>query len=399
MREFSTVTQTDKNTFEKERITMASFLSSAGRQTKDIRQFLREAAGGNSLKYKPAKGQKHLIYVPFKSVPTVNDAGETVINKEIIAMSGAVHEWTGPDGKYKATVCLKDVVRNDEAGTVLNDGSCPFCDSVSKAWDVYRYRMEQEEATCGKTGDELVKHLEGMKKTFADERKAKDAREYIYLLVALYRTDPTKNYSPIMGQNGLPEFDLKVMKLSASRVEKLQQQMENSGAEFVGSEMVFEYPNEDDARLVVSQSTTAPVFESKQFIRKYTGLAEAIQAEVDKFEWDGIEKSFPEWNGMTSNEAAKTVDQLFNAWDNFQLELATNPNAKYLEYIGTKGTGTNPAIGQIPAAPQIGVAPSTVPNVPGVNSTAPVGIGIPDANEIFGNGPTVPSVGNDEINI
>lgn len=381
---------------------MASFLQSAGRQTKDIRQFLREAAGGNSLKYKPAKGQKHIIYVPFKTVEDIDETGAAVSKKEIVAMSGAIHEWQGPDGKYKATICLKDVVRNADDGTVLNDGSCPFCDSVGKAWDVYRYRMEQEEMTCGKTGDELTKHLEGIKKTFADERKAKDARDNIYLLVALYRTDPTKGYQPIIDQKGLPEFDLKVMKLSASRVEKLQQQMENSGADFIGCEMIFEYPNEDDARLVVSQSTTAPVFESKQFIRKYPGLAEAIQAEVEKFEWEGIEKSFIEWQGMTSAEAQRTVSQLFGAWDEYQAELEVNPNAKYLEYVGTKGAGTNnPALGKMPAAPQLGA-----PNVPGVAASAmgaPIvpGVaveGIPDANAIFGQQET-PKVATGEINI
>lgn len=370
-----------KKVKDKESRIMSSFISSAGKQTKDIRQFLREAAGGNSLKYKPAKGQKHIIYVPFRTVEETDANGNKVANREIIAISGAVHEWTGVDGKYNATICLKDVIRHDDAGNLLNDGSCPFCDAVGKAWDIYRYRIEQEEKTCGKTGDELTKHIESVKKGFADERKAKDAKEYIYLLVALYRTDPTRGNQPIKGQNGLPEFDLKVMKLSASRVEKLQQQMENSGADFVDSEVVFEYPNEDDSRLVVSQSTTAPVFESKQFIRMYPGLAEAIQAEVDKFEWEGLEKSFPEWRGMTSADATNTVSQLFGAWDEFQNELLVNPDAKYLECVSGSGTKTNPVLGEKAQA----------------NNASVPGVVIPDANEIFGSNSVTPDI--NEINI
>lgn len=399
----------------KEKNTM-SFLEAAGRQTKDIRSFLREAAGGNSLKYKPDKGQRHYVYIPYRTVATVDDAGNTNTHKEIIAVSAAVHEWQGLDGKYKATVCLKEVVRNAEDGSFINDGSCPFCDSVSKGWDVYRYRFEQEELNCGKTGDDLAKHMDGLKKNFADERKSKEAKDYIYLLVVKYRTDITKNYMPILDQSGIPEYDLKVMKLSASRVEKLQQQLENSGADFVGSEVAFEYPNETDARLVVSQSTTAPIFESKQFVRVYAGLLEHIQNDVDKFEWNGIEKSFIEWQGMSSMEAEKTVNQLFGTWDEFQGELKVNPNAKYLEYVGAKSAGVNPALGSVPTAPQLGVptaAPSVAPNIPGmapnipgvapnIPGVAPVAAigGVPDVNEIFGAGAAqAPSVPASSINL
>lgn len=382
---------------------MTSFLQSAGRKATDIRTFLREAANGNSMKYKPAKGQKHYIYVPYKNVPTINtETGVETVNKELIAIKGSVHEWNGLDGKYKATICLKDVIRQSEDGqTLINDGNCPFCDTVGKAWDIYRHRFETEEALCGKTGDELKKHLDSVKKTFADERKSKEAKEYIYILVAVYRTDPMKGNAPIL-ENGIPQFDLKVMKLSASRVEKLQQQMENAGADFIGNEMVFEYPNEDDARLIVSQSTTAPVFESKQFIRTYEGLKAAIDAAVSKFEWEGLEKSFPEWSGMTSMEANKVVNELFSAWDEYQAELAVNPQAKYLEYVGAKGT-TNPAIETGVNTASIPVA---TPNIPGVAVTEQAGAsvstipsGVPDANELFG-GPATPIVpGADEINI
>lgn len=336
-----------------------SFLSTAGKRTGDIRAFLREAAGSNTIKYKPSRGQKDIIYIPYMTVEVPDGNGGVTYQKELVALSMAIHEWTDNAGKYKATACLQDVVRKADDGTLINDGTCPFCNNVGKAWDIYRYRYEHEQLTCGKVGPELEKHMESVKKTFADGRKAKDAKEYLYLLVARYRTAEGKSGNPVMGANNLPEFDLKVMKLSASRIEKILSQVENAGNEFVGSEIVFDYPDDSDPRLVVSQSTTAPVFETRQMVNIYPGLREAIQAEVDKFNWDGIEKSFPELSGMTSTAAAKEIDDLFHAWDEYQQELLVNPNALYLEYVGTTNN---------PSTPSLNPAAQLPPTMPGATT-------------------------------
>src|SRR5699024_2794841 len=111
-----------------------------------------------------------------------------------------------------------------------------------------------------------------------------------------------------------------------------------------------------------------------------------------KFEWDGIEKSFPEWAGMTSETAKNVVDNMFKAWDNFQKELETNPQARYLEYVGTEQNVTNPTLGQMPAAPQLGgvqptavpsgVTPIAMPNIPNVQAL--------DVNAMFGGAGTNP---------
>ncbi len=346
-----------------------SFLAAAGKKTTDIRTFLKEVGGGSTIKYKPEKGVKHYVHIPYLNVPVQDEEGNEVIQKQVVAISGNVHEWHTPDGKYRAMVCLKDVVRKAEDGTLLNDGSCPLCERISDAWDIYRYRLEMEEKTCGKTGEDLKKHIDGIKKVFADERKMKEAKPYIYMLVVLYKTDSKDQ--PIMGANNLPEYELKIMKLSASRVEKLQQQVENSGDELAGSEMIFEYPNEDDPRLVVSQSTTAPVFPNARFITKYPGLAQAIANDVAKFTWEGIEKAFLEWSGMTTAEAKKVVDELFGKWDKYKRELAVNPNARYLEYEGANKAQQPPLI-------------------PGGDAgTKPLPGGIPDVNKIFGSGKPV----------
>lgn len=373
-----------------------SFLASAMRKTTDIREFLREAANNNSLRYRAEQGRKHYIHIPFVQVQTTGEDGSVQVTNQIIALYANVHEWETADGKYKASVCLKDVIRKDDSGNLLNDGSCPICDRVKDAWDIYKYRCELEEQTCGLTGDALKQHMEGIKgangmvekpgfkKQAADERKAKEAVPYLYLLIVQYRTDSKKNDDPIIGQNGLPEYDLKVMKLSRSRVEKIKQQVENSGLKFEGCDLVIEYPKDaENAALVVSQSTTAPVFPGSSITGKFPGLAKAIQNDIAKFTWEGIEKAFHEWQGMTVAEAKSTMDALFAKWDEYKRELAVNPNAKYLEYVGavaSQAIGATPVGAALPGAAPIipgvspiipGEAPGVAPAVPGAAPVTP----------------------------
>lgn len=373
----------------------SSFLSTASKKVTDVRGFLRDAAGGNSIKYSAEKGAKHLLYIPFEEAVETDENGAEKVVKQLIAISGAVHEWQSPDGKYKATVCMKDVIipidENDPSKGYRNDGTCPFCDRVSDGWDIYRYRKELEENNCKLTGEDRKKHLEKSIGTFAEERKAKDARTYMYILVVKYRQ--SADGSVVVGTDGLPEYDLKVMKLSQSRVDKIQQQIANAGAELPGSELMFEYPNTDDRRLQVSQSTTAPVFPNNMMITKFPQLINKINEEVKKFEWEGIEKSFPEWTGMTSMEAQKITDTMFEQWDKYKADLQLNPGARYMEYI-TDTPVTTPQIGGT-VTPTAAI-PNAVPSVPGaapaVPGMAPSGAeapqipSIPDANAVFGGG-------------
>lgn len=365
-----------------------SFLGAASKKVDDVRGFLRDAAGGSSLKYQAEKGARHLIYIPYTDKEKINEQGQAEMIKQIEALRGNVHEWTSADGKYKATVCLKDVIRKDDnTGEMLNDGTCPFCDRVSDAWDIYRYRKELEEESCKLTGEERKKHMEKVTSTYADERKAKDARAYMYMLIVKYRTDASGN--AILGTDGLPEYDLKVMKLSASRVEKIQQQVANAGADLPGSELIFEYPATDDRRLQVSQSTTSPVFPDRQLITKYPALKAKIDQDVAKFSWEGIEKSFSEWAGMTSMEAEKIVTGLFEKWDEYKKELTVNPSATYMEYV-TKTAPSYPQLGgtTVGQTTQQGPAgmPAPVINMGGDASAVqmPQTPTIPDADSVFG---------------
>ena len=89
---------------------MPGFLSAAAKKQTDVRSFLRDAAGSNSIKYTPEKGAKHLLYIPYRVEDVVDENGNHSPMNRIIAISGAVHEWNGIDGKYRATVCMKGVV-------------------------------------------------------------------------------------------------------------------------------------------------------------------------------------------------------------------------------------------------------------------------------------------------
>jgi hypothetical protein len=383
-----------------------SFIKNASKQVSDVKSFLREAAGGTSIKYSAEKGARHILYIPFTTTQEVDDAtGAEVQKKSICAISGAVHEWTTADGKFKATVCLKDVVRKaDDGVTILNDGSCPFCDRISDAWNIYNYRKEQEEINCKLSGDQRKQHLEKTNSTFRDERKAKEVRNYMYILVAKFKLNDQGKES--IGSDGLPEYELKVMKLSSSRVEKIQQQITNSGASLEGSELIFEYPNVDDRRLLVSQSTTTPVFPQNMITARYPDVLNKINADVAKFEWDGIEKSFPEWAGMTSQQAKTIVDNMFEEWDKYSQEKLVNPNAKYLEYVAQTPTAMpnlNGAEAPMAGALPGGVAMPNVPNIPSVPGVAVPnvpGVAIPgvaqaqtaDPNAVFAGAGAAPTI-------
>lgn len=359
-----------------------SFLAAAGKKATDIRSFLRNAQGGSSIKYRAEAGKKHLVYIPYTDIEQQDDDGNVVNVKTLVALYGSVHDWRDSADKYHAHVCLKGVI-SEKDGELVNDGNCPFCDRVQNGWDIYNYRYALEEKTCGKTGTDLAKHMEKVKSQLADERKSKDAKSYIYMLVALFKTDTSNK--PVIGQDGMPEYELKVMKLSASRSEKIQNQLENAGTDLPGSELIFDYPTNDDIRQVVGQSTTSPVFTNNMLTEKYKGLKDKIKADVDKFiadEWDGLDKAFPEWSEMSTRQAKLAMDELYKKWDEYQEELKTNGNAKYLEYGGEQNNTSNPSLGT--AQPMSGGV--QMPNASAEN-TASNGMpqlgGVPDVNSLF----------------
>ena len=357
---------------------MKGFLGAAAKKNTDIRGFLRDAAGGNSLKYSSERATKHLLYIPFINETVNNDGVDTEV-KSIVSISAAVHEWNGIDGKYRSTVCIKDVIRDDGNGNVLNDGTCPFCNRVNDAWEIHNIRKEREEATCGKTGAELEEHMKNFVSSIADERKAKAARDYIYILVAKFRQDKA-GAIVINDQSKLPEYDLKVMKLSTNRSEKIQKAVENSGIEMAGAEILFDYPDTEDVRHLSTDCVTVPVVRgtANSIISKFPALEEKILEDAKKFDWEGIEKAFPEWKGMTTSEAETIVKGLFKKYDEYKLALETNPDAKYMEYLTSSNTA-NPSLGAGNTATTADAAQAALPN-----NSPKIEVPAIDPNEAFG---------------
>lgn len=383
-----------------------SFLKSAVNRRVDVREFLKKAANGDSIKYKGGKGEKHQLYITYSMVEQEDDNGNKVQVKKINAIMGNMHEIRELGSKYPTmTLCVDGEFNKDAEGNVVNDGTCPLCDYVGKSWDIYNYRKNLEESTCGKTGQLLDEHMKQMGEVFRKERKVTEAKPYMYLLVAQFRTDAAKQYAPVIGANGLPEYELKVMRMSKNTVEKLQQQLENSGVELEGTEIIIGYPNDDNILQMYLNRTVSIAFNKRAITEQYPAVVQAINDDVSKFDWEGIESAFPEWKGMANEVAKSKCDKMFEAWDAYQAELATNPNAKYLEYVGIKQTGANPSLEGTSAAPQLpqfggmmggqpqqmGGAEVQMPGqVTAQPAQQPFGAtggfnGIPDANAIFGN--------------
>lgn len=326
---------------------MSNFMSCARKQVTDIKSFIKEASGANGLKYRAEKAAKHLLYIP---VIKIEENGQPI--NTINAQMAKVHEGNDANQKYYSFMCLDGIFREEEVDgqtVTLNDGTCPYCDAVQDAWAIYNLRMEMAKEQ-GKT----EKELEEVKKVALDERKVKEANDYMYLVVCQIKlkngTEPEINAG-----TGLPEFELKVMRMSKSKAEKLMNGAEDSGIDFAGSELIFSYPDTEDPRLLSSQATTSFLMPGtkKSVVSNYPGIKEKMDEACANFEWDSIAKVFGEWKGTTVKEAKIFVDTQFKQYKAYKAELETNPNAKYLEYV------TAPTTNQ----PDLGVgAASTDPN-------------------------------------
>ena len=204
----------------------------------------------------------------------------------------------------------------------------------------------------------------------------------MYMLVAKLKHN---NGKPVMNdETGLPDFELKVMKMSPSLVEKINNQLENSQIELPGASIMIQYDDSKNAMNLGQNRVISPIFPNAAFVEIYPGLRDRIDKEVAEFKWDGVEKVFTELEGMSSAAAKQMMDDSFKQWDEYVKDKATNPNAQYLEYV-TQATN-NPSMdarqdSPIPSIPTI----PNMPNVGGNTESAPQDDAV---NRMFG-GPSV----------
>lgn len=333
-----------------------NFLAQGGRRVTNVTTFLKENASGSSIKYSADRGAKHRIYVPYTDTVTVDpETGVSVTTKEVLAYSFKIHEWNTADGKYKACICTEGLEPNytEDGQHLILGGTCPLCKRKGDAWEIYNYRkkMEQEHLIAQRlTGESYDSALKAATTTYISELKVREPKTYLYLLVAQFETKDVNGLGePVIGADGLPAFALKVMKLSETRLNKIQEQINNSGAKLPGSELVFAYKDCDDVRRIVGESSVALQYDNK-FIERYKqqGLLEKINSEVEKFDWNQLDKAFLELKMMSDDEGEKLMNESFQKWDEYKKELLVNPGAKYLEYasnIPVSNPGFNMKIG------------------------------------------------------
>lgn len=329
-----------------------SFLKMSSR-VGSIKKFMDESANVDSIKYRAEVGTKHLIYFPYRTlldgngVPEKDESGNEI--RELEAIRAAVHSWSTMSSTgetFHTAICTKGIVTTDEDGNILFDGSCPFCDRVGDAWDIYNYRKEIVERTCGKTGKELEDYIKNLK--LAGENKAKKAENFMYVLVAKIDIDEKTN--PVIGQDGIPSYSLKVMRLTESQLEKFKASAEGSGEgdEIAGKEALITYPANDnsDKRMALMQSskdrTITVRVSAIAMTAKYPELLKRINEDVSKWEWEGIEKSFPEFVETSQANRLAIVNNLFKDWDEYKAKLETDPTAQYLEYNKVQPTNLPP---------------------------------------------------------
>lgn len=340
------------------------------RKPMSLASFLKEASSqGSGIKYVPEKGKLHRLYIPRIAFNYTDDNGQLVQEVGLCAEAHYIHEWKAGDKFYSAE-CTKDTY-----------GTCPFCDRVNDAWDIYNERYAKAEAELkaqglddsqvqwqmrGEQDKEKRKQpnaFKGLYATFMDELKMKDVKPYMYLLVAQYEVDAAGN--PVC-EKGLPKFQLKVWRLPEGRVQKLQETFASSGGHIEGNEITIQYKDLDDRAQLVGQSTVAAVFPDYTWIKQFPGLQEKIEEEAAAFDMESISKSFEELTKREIQACKNMADAGFAKWDAYKAEKAVNPNAVYLEYASAS-TQNAPALG-VGAGMNVGMTFA----LPGAAQAAPV---------------------------
>lgn len=361
---------------------MGSFLNAAKRPMMDVASFLKQNSG-NSLKYSAVANETHKLYFPYQEI-----TGDNGSIKSVIALQAKVHDMHQTPEKFDSCVCLNGVTRmSDDGKTVINDGTCPFCERVTDSYAIKSYREDLAVKSSNKTGKDLEDYKKALSSQYGAEIKISRAKPKAYVLVAKFNLDA--NGGPIL-ENGLPTYELKVMSLTTSRLENFTNVFTTSGMSLAGGELTIRYPNLKDIRQVVGQSTPIPSFGQASVTQAYPQVMDKIQAEVATFDWEGIENSFPEWKGMSTEQAKIKCNTMFSSWDSYQAELAQNPNAMYLEY-GNASSDTNPSLTMKNAIPDMSQGQGmqmpggmNMPNMGGNQGVQmPGGMNF-DANSMFG---------------
>ena len=314
-----------------------SFLkNSISRGSKEFTKFIQDAERGNSIKYSAKAGNSDIIIFPYSMVETTDDDGNTVVNKSVINITACVHDGLSIDGKYRQYICMADMVEKDDKGNVIHDGTCPYCDYTSKAWDIANMLIARdvEKLSSSKMSNaEYTEKVKEIKSKHYSNMKIKERTDVMYVLIALINKD--KSGEVIINEAaGEPSFSLKIWKISPSKADKIRTAMANVGIGIEGSEMIISYPEGKDILSVVGKSVLTPIVPQSptSLCGRYPKLMDHINEEAQKFKFEKIESDFSEFRDVSTEEARQYMGMLFDKYDKYLEELKTNPNAQYLEY-------------------------------------------------------------------
>lgn len=385
-----------------------------------LTSFLKEASSqGSGIKYVAEKAKLHRLYIPRFQFNFPDETGNMVSELSFIGEAHYIHEWKSGDKFYSAE-CTKETL-----------GTCPFCDRVNDAWDIYNERYARAEENLkaqgldegqiqwqmrGEQDKEKRKSpnaYKGLYATFIDELKMKAVKAYLYLLVAQYEIDASGN--PVC-EKGLPKYQLKVWRLPEGRVEVLQNIFAAQGGKIEGNELTIQYKDIEDRAQLVGQSTVASVFPDYTWIKQFPGLQEKIDAEAAAFDMESIAKSFEELTKRELAACKNLADSGFAKWDAYKAEKAQNPGAIYMEYAalpqqnapslgigaGAAGNGMTFALPQQAApapavAPQVAMPTMSTPVMPPTGAPqAPVQTAAPQMpqQDLTQNIPVAPATNN-----
>jgi len=387
---------------------MNPFLKQAQKPAVELKKFIEENSR-STLKYKGDKGVKHLLYVPY--VVDHDENGNEI--KKTVSMRLGLHRLSSSDGKYAGEVmCMNGLIVNDSEGKPLTDGSCAYCERVKDAVEIKSMRYAAEEKRTNSLARAQGWGETALKKKLSDENsrlngemKTSGLVEYNYALVVQFIL--TKHGDLTVGPDGIPEFSLRVWRLSPFVASEISSQFANVRAEFEGNEIIISYTDTEDKMQLALNRTITPVPNEQKRIVNNEKIMEAINAAVEAFDWSEAERAFPELKGEATQVSRNKMDEAFKVWDQYIEEKKKNPNAVYAEYgiltevvnpsLGGAVVGQAPALGapvgqevggiQMPnmhgiQMPNIGSIPNGVPagGIPSMGSP------IPDAGAFFQNG-------------
>lgn len=150
----------------------------------------------NIKMFKTPVNERVVVYVPL-----VKQKGQSEEEaKEVF--SAVLHDYNEGQ-RFGRARCIHGISTGGplelEDGTVIEyNGECPYCEAVSKEWDVANKGIDAELALNGVTREDCnPDQLKAIKRKYYGDRKIQNAEKYVVFPVAVLPVDPSNKYAVI----------------------------------------------------------------------------------------------------------------------------------------------------------------------------------------------------------